>query len=151
MLFISNFVFAQSHDSLSMCSFKWYVSPGISYSNKLYTYSMEGGVWNNTVWIGMVTEFTMDSTSKGGYAIDVGPKLYRKVYSVCKFDLFLYGAVKMMLDKNNDVIFEPGSALLYNVSDKCGLQLSFSSPIMNNSNVFNPVVFSTGFGINWFF
>ncbi|XZF16568.1 hypothetical protein ACTHGU_10540 [Chitinophagaceae bacterium MMS25-I14] len=126
-----------------------YISPGISMGGGLATYSLEGGIWNNKIWLGAVLEATKGNDNK--LTFDFGPKLYRKLLTSGDIDVFAYFATKMVLDKGTPLIFEPGGAVVYNINQHFALQWSFSSPIYENTQIFNPVNLSAGIGINYFF
>jgi hypothetical protein len=123
-----------------------YISTGISYSGQQTIYQIETGYLNENFRLGTILNTSKDSTNK--YSTYGGIKIYYSPSHLTKqIDLATYTGLYISFMKNHPLQFEPGIALIYNVSNKLSIQWNISAPIYENIPLVNP---STGISVNYF-
>lgn len=129
--------------------FRPYVSVGTGLSLGVSTHAVEAGIWNNSVWLSGVVEYTPSTKTDSTDYIYSGLKVYKKVYTSSKLDFFVYGATKIG-NNTKGICLEPGLCSIYNFTDKLAFQWSFSTPVYEGvPNKTLPL--NTSVCINWFF
>src|SRR5574343_32170 len=116
MFIVSSNAQCDSTCNSTLSKFRPYVSVGTGLSFGVSTHAVEAGIWNNSVWLSGVVEYTPSMKTDSTDYIYSGLKAYKKVYTSSKLDFFVYGATKIG-NKTKGICLEPGQCSIYNFTD----------------------------------
>ncbi len=126
-----------------------YLSPGIGYSNHVFSYGAETGVYRDGIILAGVISTSKDAGSNH-WSTFSGLKFYIRIVSFDEIgELYAFEGVYVSLFKPIVYEAEPGVAFIHKLSDNLSLQLSSSIPLYSQRPyIIYPAI---NFGVNFNF
>lgn len=125
-----------------------YYNVGVGVTSGDFVYSAEVGAYNAKTWWAAgvsATEVGQD------YSWAVSAKNYLKLAAQGNVTEFLYQAVNITADRYRTFSYEPGVAVVLNLSDHWAPQFTLSVPFVDGTKVFRNITPVVGLSLNYFY
>jgi hypothetical protein len=124
-----------------------YVGIGASLSSGTIGEGAEIGMYNEKTWFAFTVNTVELVDQREWYG---GVKVYYRLGHSGIIDTYGYGGVNVHLEKDKALSFEPGIAVVLNISNRLAPQFTLGIPIQENTNsAFKPLPLSFGVGLNF--
>lgn len=147
-IFIVTLLFGMITTGFSQTEYKPYIGAGSNLTTGTFSYGAEAGIYNNKAWFAFGAS-TYEVNDK--FYWTVSAKAYYKIASQGIVDEFIYNAVNVTADSERAFSYEPGVAVVFNVTKHWAPQFTLSTPMYENTKVFRKITPSVGLGLNYFF
>lgn len=131
--------------SVVVNTFEPYIGVGTTLSSGQHGYGGELGIYSNKVWYAVGVSTTDVPGDNPWFA---SFKAYYKVSGEGFAEAFIFGAANVRIHDSKALSFEPGGAVVFNVSKRLAPQVSLSFPTGENGILWRPLSMNLGLGLN---